>query len=73
MLNAKISELNGVSHFHLMFNSEPNLSPDSGLIRILPDAGATDEDRIKWISHQQKMLSVIFPAVNARQVAIERN
>ena len=42
MYNVKISELNGVSPI----NREPNLSPDSDLISILPDAGATDEDRI---------------------------
>ena len=67
-LNIHIAELNGVSAFNLMFNRSPNLD-DSDLVRIMPDIGASDQDRMKWIAHQKKVLSEIFPAVTARQVA----
>ena len=67
-ININIAELNGVSAFNLMFNRSPNLD-DSDLVRIMPDIGASDQDRMKWIAHQKKVLSDIFPAVTARQVA----
>jgi transposase InsO family protein len=65
--NDKVQDVTGATAFSLMFGrlpNEPNSYVDDTLVD-LPPASA------EWKAHQEKLVSLIFPAINSRREAVQ--
>lgn len=60
--NIKIHQLTGSSPFVLWFNREPNELKDYTVSPLAPVQVSLDD----WQQHQEKLLSVIYPAIDER-------